>query len=134
MTDRIVSKFGAFTSASEVAAGHDLTGVTAIVTGGASGIGFETAKSSRGPKPRVEGLDLANLASIRAFAGRWARTPLHLLIHNAGVMACPQAYTGDGFETQFGTNHLGHFLLAHQLTPALMDGAQAQGLRPVLDG
>ena len=81
MTDRIVSKFGAFTSASEVAAGHDLTGVTAIVTGGASGIGFETAKalsaqgcqvvlavrrpdqgltaadeiakSSRGPKPRI---------------------------------------------------------------------------------
>jgi NAD(P)-dependent dehydrogenase (short-subunit alcohol dehydrogenase family) len=67
-------------------------------------------------------VDLASLASIRAFAARWLATNdrLDLLIDNAGVMACPQGQTADGFELQFGTNHLGHFLLTNLVAPALV--------------
>lgn len=150
----VVSAFGAASTAAEVAAGHDLAGRRVIVTGGASGIGVETARvlagiganvtiaarnvdqarfvartiadTEKGARVRVEALDLASLASVRAFAARWGDKPLHLLINNAGVMACPLAYTEDGFETQLGVNHLGHFLLARLLTPALSNGAPAR--------
>ncbi len=155
MTDRITSAFGPFSSAREVAAGHDLTGWTAVITGAATGIGIETARAlaergceiviavrkpdlgaaaaeeisrtATGPRPRVEALDLASLASVRAFAERWGRRPLHLLINNAGVMACPLGYTEDALEMQIGTNHFGHYLLSVLLAPSLMDGAQAKG-------
>lgn len=154
MTDRITSAFGAFTPAREVVAGHDLSGKTAIVTGAATGIGVETARvlaeagadvviAARKPdlaaaaiadidrtapgRTRFEMLDLSELASIRAFAGRWADRPLHILINNAAVMACPLDRTKDGFEMQIGTNHFGHFLLGTLLAPALMAGAQEAG-------
>ena len=152
--DRITSPFGAYTSAREVAAGHDLTGRTVIVTGGATGIGIETARAlaeqgadvviaARKPdlaqaavddiaktakgKVSWEMLDLSSLDSVREFARRWGERPLHILINNAGVMACPQDYTADGLEMQIGTNHFGHYLLAVLLAPALEAGAKAAG-------
>jgi NAD(P)-dependent dehydrogenase (short-subunit alcohol dehydrogenase family) len=71
----------------------------------------------------VEVLDLADLASVRSFAERWSLahdSGLDLLINNAGVMAIPRRTTADGFEMQFGTNHLGHFALTGLLLPALV--------------
>lgn len=120
----------------------DQTGRVAIVTGANSGIGYETARAlaakgarvvvacrdaSKGkgaegriraahPKcdARFEALDLGSLASVRAFAARFlaAESRLDLLINNAGVMVPPLGRTADGFELQFGTNHLGHFALS----------------------
>jgi NAD(P)-dependent dehydrogenase (short-subunit alcohol dehydrogenase family) len=73
-------------------------------------------------------LDLASLTSVRAFAAEvLARYPkLHLLVNNAGVMATPLSFTSDGFETQIGTNHLGHFLLTQLLLPRLRESAPAR--------
>lgn len=124
----------------------DLTGTTAVVTGGNSGIGFhaarelvahgasvvlacrnveaanEAAKKMPG-SVRVERLDLASQASISEFAGRW-QGKLDLLVNNAGVMTPPKyRTTEDGFELQFGTNHLGHFALTGRLLPALLESA-----------
>ena len=155
MNDRITSPFGMFTPAREVVAGHDLSGKTIIVTGAATGIGIETARAlaeagaevviaarkpdlgaeavadinrtARGPGARFEMLDLSDLASIRAFAQRWGGKPLHILINNAGVMACPLDRTEDGFEMQIGTNHFGHYLLGVLLAPALEAGAKQAG-------
>jgi NAD(P)-dependent dehydrogenase (short-subunit alcohol dehydrogenase family) len=152
--DRITSPFGAYTPAREAAAGHDLTGRTVIVTGGATGIGIETARAlaeqgadvviavrkpdlaeaavadiSKTAKGKVswEMLDLASLDSVRDFARRWGERPLNILVNNAGVMACPQGYTEDGLEMQVGTNHFGHYLLSVLLAPALEAGAKASG-------
>ena len=153
---RDASKFGAETTASEVAEGLDLSGKVALVTGGSSGLGQETARvlAERGahviltvrnvPKGEavgegirastgnenveVEELELGSLKDIRAFAQRFlARHPaLHIMVNNAGVMACPQAKTTDGFELQFGSNHLGHFLATCLLAPALRKGAPSR--------
>src|SRR5690349_5739686 len=150
MADRITSAFGARSTAKEVAAGHDLTGATAIVTGAASGIGVETAralaeagadvllavrnadagqavaddinKAGKG-KAIVGKLDLSDLASVASFASSWGDKPLNILINNAGVMACPLGYTAQDLEMQVGTNHFGHFLLGVLLARALMNGA-----------
>ena len=124
-------------------------GKTAVVTGATGGLGYETAlalakagadviltgrdnqkgrsaidKISReviGARIGFESLDLASLASIADFAQRMhARQSLDLLINNAGVMALPRRQiTADGFEMQFGTNHLGHFALTARLMPLL---------------
>lgn len=146
MTDRITSGLDPYTDARDVVRGQDLTGRTAIVTGGATGIGVETARALAeagatvvlavrnleagaataadiGHGVTVERLDLSSLASVRDFAARWGDRPLHLLINNAGVMACPLAYTTDGLEMQIGTNHFGHFLLSVLLLPALQAGS-----------
>ncbi len=142
MADRITAGLDPYTDAADVIRGEDLTGRNAIVTGGATGIGVETARALAGAGAHVvlavrnleagrkaaedighgvavEALDLSSFASIRAFAERWGERPLHLLINNAGVMACPQSYTADGLEMQVGTNHFGHFLLSMLLRPAL---------------
>lgn len=152
MSDRITSRFGAYTPAREVVEGLDLSGRTAIVTGGATGIGLETARALSEAGARVvlavrsldaggraaadiartakapvtvETLDLADLSSVRDFTARWGDHPLHVLINNAGVMACPQSDTADNLEMQIGTNHFGHYLLAVGLVPALLAGARA---------
>ena len=155
MADLIQSPFGPFTDARDVVAGHDLTGKVAIVTGGATGIGIETAKAlagagaevviavrkpdlaetavaeinavAKGAQASWSMLDLSSFKSIRAFAERWGDRPLNLLINNAGVMACPLAYTEDGLEMQVGTNHFGHFLLSVLLAPNLVAGAKTSG-------
>ena len=116
----------------------DLTGRTAIVTGANSGIGRiaardlaragarvvlavrDTAKGTAAAATmtgsvEVRELDLASLASVRAFADAWDGGAVDLLINNAGVMVPPLGRTADGFELQFGTNHLGHFALTNLL-------------------
>jgi NAD(P)-dependent dehydrogenase (short-subunit alcohol dehydrogenase family) len=143
----IGSGFGARSTAGEVLAGIDLTGKTAVVTGGYSGIGLETTRAlanagasvivpARRPETavanldglkgtEVEELDLADLESVRAFAERRLADGRHidLLINGAGVMACPETRTPGGWELQFATNHLGHYALVNRLLP-LLDGAR----------
>ena len=133
----------------------DLAGKTFIVTGGNSGIGLVTVRQlakqgahvvlacrriSEGEKVRaalaatargvieVMALDLASLESVRAFAATFtaAHRELHGLVNNAGVMNTPAGKTKDGFETQLGTNHLGHFLLTELLLDVLKAGAPSR--------
>src|SRR6266536_2561973 len=100
-------------------------GRLAVVTGANTGLGFETAQvlAAPGANVMVQHLDLASLESIRAAARelRAQHPRIDLLINNAGVMFTPQQTTRDGFELQFGTNHLGHFaltgLLLEQMLP-----------------
>jgi NAD(P)-dependent dehydrogenase (short-subunit alcohol dehydrogenase family) len=149
----ITTPFTAESTAAEVVEGIDLTGRRAVVTGGASGIGIETARALAGAGAEVTlavrnlaagertaddiiattgnkqvlvaPLDLADRASVAAFTAAW-EGPLHILVNNAGVMACPEAHTAEGWELQFATNHLGHFGLATGLHGAL---AAAGGAR-----
>lgn len=153
MPSRITTPFGAQSTAAEVIAGIDLSGRRAVVTGGASGIGLETARALAGAhaevtlavrnlapgraaardisagtghrQVRVEPLDLADPASVAAFAGGW-RGPLHILVNNAGLMAAPLMRTPQGWEMQFATNHLGHFALANGLHAALAAAGKAR--------
>jgi len=72
--------------------------------------------------------DLASFQSVREFSAEWEKLdlPLHILLNNAGVMVCPKSLTVDGFETQFGVNHLGHFLLTNLLLPSLKRAGSAR--------
>jgi NAD(P)-dependent dehydrogenase (short-subunit alcohol dehydrogenase family) len=154
MTDSTLlsTPFGATSTAAEVVDGLDLAGRRMIVTGGASGIGVETARAlagagaevtiavrdrgagertaadvlaTTGAKVLVAPLDLADRASIAAFVAAWTG-PLHVLVDNAGVMASPLARTPDGWEMQFATNHLGHFALATGLHRYLVAAGDAR--------
>jgi NAD(P)-dependent dehydrogenase (short-subunit alcohol dehydrogenase family) len=153
MTDRITTPFNAQSTAAEVIAGVDLAGRRAIVTGGASGIGIETARTlasagaevtlavrnieagertaaditgSTGNKQiLVAPLDLADQASVAGFVSGW-EGPLDILVNNAGVMASPLSRTQEGWEMQFATNHLGHFALAAGLHHALAAAGTAR--------
>jgi NAD(P)-dependent dehydrogenase (short-subunit alcohol dehydrogenase family) len=144
------SGFGATTTAKEVLAGRDLTGKIAIVTGGYSGVGLETtralaeagstvivpartqekARAALAGIPRVEidTLELIEPASIDAFTNRFlsSERPLHILINNAGIMAPPLQRDARGYESQFATNHLGHFQLTARLWPALRRAGKAR--------
>jgi NAD(P)-dependent dehydrogenase (short-subunit alcohol dehydrogenase family) len=152
-TNPVTTPFTAQSTAAEVIAGADLAGRRAIVTGGASGIGIETARALAGAGAEVTlavrdldagqrtaeditgttgnkavlvaPLDLTDRASIAAFRAGWDG-PLHILVNNAGVMASPLTRTADGWELQFGTNHLGHFALATGLYPALVAAGGAR--------
>ena len=145
--------FGYETTAAEVVQGVDLTGRRAIVTGGASGIGVETAralasagadvtlavrdtsagdhtaadiKGTTGRDVHVGRLDLADQASIADFASGWT-DPLHILVNNAGVMMIQEPETSpEGWDLQFATNHLGHFALATRLHAALAAAGDAR--------
>ena len=150
---RITTPFSHDSTAAEVIAGVDLTGRRAVVTGGASGIGVETARAlaSAGAEVTlavrntaagertaagiiestgnnhvfVAPIELADRASVRAFAASWTG-PLHILVNNAGVMAEPLNRTPEGWEHQFATNHLGHFGLALGLYDALAAAGDAR--------
>lgn len=148
----IGSGFGAFTTASEVIGGIDLSGKIAIVTGGSSGIGLETTRALHSAGARVivpardhdkavtqlqgldgveiETMDLIDPASIDAFAVKFLATgsPLHILVNSAGIGGAPLSRDARGYEFHFSTNHLGHFQLAMRLWPALR---QANGARVV---
>ena len=138
----------------DVLEGIDLMGREVLVTGASTGLGEETTRALaahgatvtmavrdpqrgaaaveriRATVPDAEltvmVLDLASLADVRRFAGEYLASHDHLdvLVDNAGVMACPQAETVDGFELQIGTNHVGHFLLTQLLLPLLGAGSR----------
>lgn len=142
--------FGAESTTDDVLEGVDLKGKRVLVTGASAGLGVETVRALRsrgaevvgavrdlakgkraleaagvGDTPLVE-LDLASLASVRKCADALkadGRT-FDVLIGNAGVMACPEGRTADGFETQIGSNHLGHFVLLNRLAPLVKDGGR----------
>jgi NAD(P)-dependent dehydrogenase (short-subunit alcohol dehydrogenase family) len=148
-----MADFGWQSTSDDVLRGIDLTGKRALVTGVSAGLGIETARALAAHGAEVIGtardlqkaraataaihqaygdrfsmveLDLASLASVAAAADalRAAGKPLDLVIANAGVMATPFGRTRDGFETQFGTNHLGHFLLLNRLADLIPSGGR----------
>ncbi|MEU1821093.1 SDR family NAD(P)-dependent oxidoreductase [Streptomyces abikoensis] len=150
---RLGTGFGAHSTADDVLAGVDLTGTTALVTGGYSGLGLEatralvragarvvvparragTAEEALAdllPRAEVDVLDLADLDSVRDFSERFLDSgrALDVVITNAGVMACPETRVGPGWEAQFAVNHLGHFALVNRLRPALAPGARVVSL------
>lgn len=141
---------------SEVLAGRDLAGATVLITGGTTGIGKETARALAAAGSSVvitartdekgqqavaellelvpdgsfsyETLELGSLAGVRSFTDRFLveHDRLDVLVANAGIMAVPFGHTDDGFELQFGTNHLGHFVLVGRLLPLLVASAPAR--------
>lgn len=151
----IASPFDARSTAAEVLAGRTLQGRHAIVTGGYSGLGLETVRALAGAGAHVtvpvrdmakagaalaplqgavagtidvDRLDLADPGSVQAFARRYLERghPLHLLVNNAAIMANPLTRDAEGHESQFATNHLGHFRLVAGLWPALAAAGAAR--------
>ncbi len=143
-------RFGAQSTTEEVLAGIDLSGKRVLVTGVSAGLGVETARAAAAHGATVVGTardlakahgalaayadlaievvecDLASLRSVRACADALAARgdKFDVVIANAGVMNCPFGHTEDGFETHFGTNHLGHFVLINRLLPLVRDGGR----------
>ena len=146
--------FGATSTTDDVLAGIDLSGKRVLVTGVSAGLGIETARAlaahgaqvvgaardlakaervTAGIRAQGEGgglelleLDLASLESVRACADALvaAGRPFDAVIANAGVMRTPFGHTADGFETQFGTNHLGHFVLVNRIASLIAPGGR----------
>ncbi|RJO75825.1 SDR family NAD(P)-dependent oxidoreductase [Nocardia panacis] len=148
----ITTEFSAESTAAEVAAGTDLSGKHIVVTGGASGIGAQTARAladagarvtltartltaaaavaheitaATGNHVRAAAVDLTDLTSIEAFAEQWTGR-LDVLINNAGVMMPPDPRTSRGWDSQFVTNHLGHAALTFALHDALAESGAAR--------
>lgn len=141
----IGSGFGARSTAHDVLRGIDLSGRTAIVTGGSSGLGLETTRALAAAGAHVvvparrraaadeavgaldgvttDDLDLSDLGSVRDFAERFVASgrTVDIVINSAGIMACPETRVGPGWEAQFATNHLGHYALVNHLRPAFAD-------------
>ena len=150
----MTSDFGATSTTDHVLAGVDLTGKRVLVTGVSAGLGVETARALTAHGAAVVGaardlakaraatadvvtgdfelveLDLSDLASVRTCADALLAdgSLFDIVIANAGVMATPQGMTTDGFETQFGTNHLGHFVLVNRIASLLRDGGRLVNL------
>jgi NAD(P)-dependent dehydrogenase (short-subunit alcohol dehydrogenase family) len=143
--------FGAESTTDEVLAGMDLAGKRILVTGVSAGLGVETARVLAAHGAQVVGtardlakaraatagidlhlveMDLASLASVRACADALlaAEQKFDVVIANAGVMACPQGKTADGFEMQFGTNHLGHFVFVNRIASLIKPGGRLVNL------
>ena len=141
--------FGKTSTTDDVLSGVDLTGKRVLVTGVSAGLGVETARALATHGAQVTGaardlgkaktalaaagididlveLDLASLASVRAASDalKTAGTRFDIVIGNAGVMATPRMKTADGFEMQFGTNHLGHFTFINRIAPLINDGGR----------
>ena len=153
MQEHVTTPFGAQSTADEVIAGVSLAGRLAVVTGGAGGLGRETARAlasagagvtiaarnpdaadiavqeisatTGNPNVRAAQLDLADLASVGKFVENWTGS-LHILVNNAGIMASPEQRTPEGHELQFATNHLGHFALTVGLREALTSAGNAR--------
>lgn len=149
-----MTEFGAKSTTDEVLAGVDLTGKRALVTGVSAGLGVETARALKAHGAEVVGtardlgkaeralrkanawpielveVDLADLKSVRAAADKLngGGGSFDLVIANAGVMRTPFGHTTDGFETQFGTNHLGHFVLINRIATLIADGGRLVNL------
>jgi len=148
-----MTTFGFDTTTDDVLDGRDLTDVNVVITGTSAGLGVETARALAAHGATVVGIvrdvgkarsnldeagatgvdlyqaDLASLSSIRAFTDTFladGHDRIDVLIANAGIMACPHGTTADGFELQFGTNHLGHFVLVNRLMPLLLAGPAAR--------
>ena len=146
----MATTFGAESTTDQVLEGIDLTGKRVLVTGVSAGLGVETARTLAAHGAHVVGtardldkarkangggielvtLDLASLKSVRSCADGLvaAGKPFDVVIANAGVMACPKGVTADGFETQFGTNHLGHFVLVNRIASLLHAGSRLVNL------
>lgn len=151
-----MSKLGKRSTAEQALQGQSLRGKSAVVTGASSGLGVETTRVlalagadvtlavrnvEAGERVKaqlvaalpagsgrldVKALDLSDLSSVRAFATASGEGPLDLLVNNAGIMAPPLSLTAQGFESQMGTNHLGHFLLTLLLEKRLRQSPSAR--------
>jgi NAD(P)-dependent dehydrogenase (short-subunit alcohol dehydrogenase family) len=140
--------FGFESTTDDVLAGKDLSGQRFLVTGASAGLGVETIRALSAHGATVTGVardldkarralgdagakdielveaDLASLASVRRAADSLKGRTFDVLIANAGVMCTPEGRTADGFETQLGTNHIGHFVLINRLAPQVADGGR----------
>ena len=148
----MTTTFGHGSTTDEVLEGIDLSGKRVLVTGGSAGLGVETARALGALGAQVVGaardldkarkatahipgielieLDLASLASVRAAADRLnaAGKKFDIVIANAGIMATPREKTVDGFDRQFGTNHLGHFVFVNRIAGLITDGGRLVNL------
>jgi NAD(P)-dependent dehydrogenase (short-subunit alcohol dehydrogenase family) len=121
---------GVETARALAAHGAQVVGAARDLSKAQAATGQVRAQAASGASLDLVELDLASLESVRRCADRLlaASKPFDLIIANAGVMACPKGTTADGFETQFGTNHLGHFVLVNRIASLLHAGSRLVNL------